>query len=62
MKTKIKSYNNEASDLHDKETPRVGSNYTHLAVITILSLKKMKTIIPKCFYKNVATLKKKKGD
>ena len=50
LKTKIKSYGNEATDLHDKEIPKVDSNYICLAVISLGSaLKKLKTIIIKRF-------------
>ena len=34
MKTNIKSYADEATDFHDKETSNVASNHTCLAVIT----------------------------
>ena len=33
LKTKIKSYGDEASDFHDNEMPKVGFNHTCLAVI-----------------------------
>ena len=33
LKTKIKSYVNKATDFHDKEIPKVGSNYSYLPVI-----------------------------
>ena len=47
LKTKIKSYGNEATDFHDKQMLKTGSNHTCLEVITIDSIlkKKMKTII-----------------
>ena len=35
LKTKIRSYGQEATDFHDKEVPKVGSNYTCLTVILI---------------------------
>ena len=35
LKTKIKSYGDEATDFHDKEIPKVAPDYTCLAVITI---------------------------
>ena len=35
LKSKIKSYGDEATDFHDKELPKVGSNYTSLAVINV---------------------------
>ena len=49
LKTKIKSYGDEATDFHDKEMPRAESTYTCLAVILILFLKNKKTIISKWF-------------
>ena len=48
--SKRKSYGVEAIDFHDKEMPKVGSDYTCLAVILmILLLKNMETIIHRCF-------------
>ena len=38
MKTKVKSYGDEATDFHDKEMPKAGSNHTCLAVIMIDSV------------------------
>ena len=35
LKTKMKSYSDEATDFHDKEIPKAGCNHTCLAVITI---------------------------
>ena len=35
LKTKIKSYGNEAKDFRDKEIPKVDSIYTSLAVINV---------------------------
>ena len=40
METKIGSYGNQATDFHDKEVPKVGSNYTCLAVISLDSVLK----------------------
>ena len=40
MKPKIKSFGDEAADLHDKEVPKAGSDYTCLAVINIDSFLK----------------------
>ena len=41
LKTKIKSYGDEATDFHDKEMPKAGSNHTCLAlIITDSALKK----------------------
>ena len=47
----LKSYGDEASDFHDKEMPRAGSNHPCLAVTTIdFALKKdKKTITGKHF-------------
>ena len=50
LKTKTRSYGHEATGFHDKEVPKVGSNYTCLAVILLdLFLKRMKIFIHKCF-------------
>ena len=35
MKTKIKSYGDEVTDFYDKEFPKVDSNHTCLAVISL---------------------------
>ena len=61
---KIKSYNDEVTDFHDKEVPKVWSNYTCLAVMLIdFILKKDENYyLQKCFLKNVNTPKKKKGN
>ena len=40
MKTKVKSFGDEATDFHDKEMPKAGSNHTCLAVIMIDSVLK----------------------
>ena len=51
----------DTTDSHDKEMPKVGSNYFCLAVILIdFVLNIMKTIMRKCFQKNVNTLQNKK--
>ena len=61
-KQKNKIGSTETTDFRDKEIPKVCSNYTCLVVILIdFVLKKMKTIIRKCFQKNANTLKKKKN-
>ena len=50
LKTKIKSYGDDVTNFYDKEIPKVNSNHTCLAVISLDSaLKKMKTVIRKCF-------------
>ena len=35
LKTKIKSYGGEVTDFYDQKTPRVDSNHTYLAVISL---------------------------
>ena len=35
LKTKIKSYGDEVTDFYDKEIPKMNSNYTCLAVISL---------------------------
>ena len=43
--------------------PKLSSNYICLVVILIdFVLKEMKSVILKCFWKNVNKLKRKKGD
>ena len=50
LKTKIKSYDNQVPNFYDKEFPKVDSNYTCLAVISLdFALKKDETIIRKYF-------------
>ena len=50
LKTKIKYYGDADTDFCNKEISKVESNYTSLAVILIdVVLKKIKTIISKCF-------------
>ena len=50
LKTKIRSCGREIVDSHGKKVPKVGSNYTVLAVIlTDFVLEKMKIISAKCF-------------
>ena len=49
LKTKIKSYNDELTDFHNKEMPKAGSSHTCLTVITIdFAFRKMITIMYKC--------------
>ena len=55
LKTKIKSHGNEVTDFYDKKFPKLDSNHTSLAVISLLLnlllnllLKKMTVIIHKC--------------
>ena len=35
LKTKIKSYDDEATDVHDREISKTGSDYTSLAEIKV---------------------------
>ena len=35
LKTKVKSYGDEATNFYDKKIPKVGSDYTCLAVVNI---------------------------
>ena len=35
LKTKIKSYEDEATEFHANEIPKVGSNHTCLAVVSL---------------------------
>ena len=52
MKTKIKSYGDEATGFHDKETPKAGSDCTCLTVIvTDSTLEKEENYCPQVFLK-----------
>ena len=52
MKTKTKSYDDEVTDFYDKEIPKVDSNYTCLAVISLDSaLNKYGNYYPEVFLK-----------
>ena len=44
LKTKTKSYGDEATDFHDKEVPKVNSIYTYLAVIPLNSTLKIESL------------------
>ena len=44
LKTKTKSYGDEATDFHDKEVPKVNSIYTYLAVIPLDSTLKIERL------------------
>ena len=57
LKAKMKCYGNEVTDFIDKEIPKVDSNHTRLAVISLK--KKMKVIICKCASESTNTLRKK---
>ena len=60
LKTKMKYNNDETTDCHDKENPKVGFNYTSLTVILInFILMKEENYYPFVFKKKVNTLKKK---
>ena len=52
MKTRIKSQGYEVTDFDDKEIPKVDSNHTCLAVISLdFALKKDENYYPKVFLK-----------
>ena len=44
LKTKTKSYGDEATDFHDKGVPKVNSIYTYLAVIPLDSTLKIERL------------------
>ena len=59
MKTKIKSYDDEVTDLYDKQISKVDSNCTCLAVINLVSaLKKNKNYYPQVFLKECKHIEK----
>ena len=59
LKTKITYYSDEATDIYHKEIPKVGSDFTCLAVITIDStLKKEENYNPQVFLKDCKQIKK----
>ena len=60
LKTKVKSYGDEATDLYDKEIPKMDSNQTCLAVISFLdsALKKDDHYYLKAFLKECKYIKK----
>ena len=61
LKTKIKSCSDEAIDFHDKEIPKVDSNHTCLAVISLnYALNKDGNYYPQVFLKECKYLKKEK--
>ena len=52
LKTKTKSYGDEITDFYDKELPKLDSNYTGLAVISLdCALKKDENYYPQVFLK-----------
>ena len=60
LKSKIKTYTNEAADFGDEEVPDVGSNYTYLAIILIdFVLKKDENYYPQVFLKEFKYIRKK---
>ena len=59
LKTKIKSYGNEATDFHDKEIPKVDSNHTCLPIISLDSaLNKDENYYPQVFLKECKYIEK----
>ena len=61
LKIKIKSHGDEITDFYNKEIPKVDSNYTCLAVISLDSaLKKHENYCPRAFLKECKYIKKKK--
>ena len=60
LKTKIKPHGSEVTDLYDKEIPKVDSNHTSLAVISLNSaLKKDENYYPQVFLKECKYIEKK---
>ena len=60
LKTRIKSQGDEVTDFDDKEIPKVDSNHTCLAVISLDSaLKKDENYYPKVFLKECKYIEKK---
>ena len=60
LKTKIKSYDDEATDFYDKKIPNVDSNHTCLAVINLDSaLKKDENYYPQVFLRECKYIEKK---
>ena len=55
LKSKIRSYEDEATDLHSRKRSEIGSNYICWSVVLID--KRIKAIINECFQKNVNTWK-----
>ena len=61
VKTRIKSYDHEATDFHYNEIPKVCSNYTCLAVISLDSvLKKDQDYYLQVFLKKCECINKRK--
>ena len=60
LKTKIKSHGDEVTDFYDKKIPKVDSNHTCLAVISLDSaLKKDENYYPQVFLKECKYIEKK---
>ena len=57
MKTKIKCYGDEVTDFYDKEIPKVDSNRTRLAVISLHS--PLNKDYPQVFLKECKYIEKK---
>ena len=49
LKTKLKFYGDEVTDFYEKEIPKLDSNHTCLAIISLNSALKMRIIMWKCF-------------
>ena len=61
--TKIKSYGDEATDFQYKEIPKVDTNHTWLAVISLDSaLKKDENYYPQVIFKECKYIEKEKSD
>ena len=63
MQTKIKSHGDKVTDFYDKEIPKMDSNHTFLAVISLISLdfalKEDGNYYPQVFLKECKYIKKK---
>ena len=60
MKTRIPSHGDEVTEFYDKRIPKVDSNYTCLAVITLdFALKKDDSYYPQVFLKECKCIEKK---
>ena len=60
LKTKVRPYGDEVTDFHDKEIPKVDSNHTCLAVISLDSaLKKVENYNLEVFLKEHKYIEKK---
>ena len=61
LKTKIKSHGDKVTDFYDKKFPKVDSNHTCLAVISLdSSLKKDENYYPQVFLKECKYIERKK--